>query len=133
MATEKGKRVKIRFRCRLQDGKVYQVGDRDTLEFEIGAGSVPPALEMGVMGMKPGEHRTVLVPAAEVNLFPIPQGSHFTETKSPPGISYEFGPGEGGDVSESIPLGRASHFREPLPAGADLYFDVEMLAAEDLA
>lgn len=128
METENGKKVKIRFKCRLQDGKVYQVGERDTLEFVIGTGSVPPALEKGILGMKPGEHRTILLPAAEVNLFPFPKGSHLTADKPPPGIAYEFGPGEGGDVSESIPLGEAKHFREPLPAGADLIFEIEMLA-----
>jgi hypothetical protein len=132
METEKGKRVKIRFLCRLQDGRVYQVGDRNTLDFMVGAGSVPPALETGVLGMKRGEHRTIRVPAAEVNLFPFPRGSHFTvEPETPPGIAYEFGPGDGGDVAESIPATRPRHFREPLPAGADLFFEVEMLAVEN--
>ncbi|HBG05198.1 MAG: peptidylprolyl isomerase [Geobacteraceae bacterium GWC2_58_44] len=129
METANGTRVKIRFKCRLQDGKVYLVGARDTLDFVIGAGSVPPALETGVLGMKPRERRTIRVPAAEVNLFPFPRGSHFAmETESPPGTGYEFGPGEGGDVSLSL----SKPFREPLPTGADLYFEVEMLAVEGM-
>ena len=116
----------------MQSGRVYHVGDRDTLEFSIGSGSIPCALEMGILGMKPGEHRTILVPAAEINLFPFPKGSHFAADKNtPPGIGYEFGPGEGGDVSQSIPSVEARYLREPIPAGADLIFEVEMLAVED--
>lgn len=130
METETGKRVKIRFKCKMPDGKVYQVGERDTLEFVIGAGGVPPTLERGILGMKQGEHRTIRVPAAEVNLFPFPRGSHF---ETPPGIAYEFGPGNGGDVAELIPAGKGKHFREPLPAGADLNFEVEMLFVENQA
>jgi len=127
METANGTRVKIRFKCRLLDGKAYLVGARDTLEFVVGAGSVPPSLEMGVLGMRERERRTIVVPAAEVSLFPFPRGSHFArETESPPGTAYEFGPGEGGDVSLSI----SKPFREPLPLGADLFFEVEMLAVE---
>lgn len=129
METEKGKRVKIRFTCRMQDGKVYQVDDRNTLEFVIGAGSVPPALEAGLLGMRPGEHRTVRVPAADLDLFPFPHGSHST-TETPPGIAYDFGPGNGGDVSLSISR-KTRHVREPLPVGADLFFEVEMLSVEE--
>jgi hypothetical protein len=129
MEAERGKRVTIRYKCRLQDGRVYQVGDHDTLEFVVGLARIPSALEAGIMGMQPGEHRTIRVPAAEVNLFPFPRGSHFAAaTTGPPGIAYDFEPGEGGDVSLSLPL--VKHFREPLPAGADLYFEVGVLAVE---
>lgn len=129
--TERGKRVKIRFRCRLRDGKEYLVGQANTLEVVIGAGNIPPALEAGLVGMTLGEHREIRVPAAEVELFPFPKGSHFAaDTETPPGIVYEFGPGNGGDVSESILSARRRHFREPLPAGADLFFEVEMLSVQ---
>ena len=131
MKTEKGKMVKIRFKCSTRDGRVYQVGERDTLQFVVGAGAVPPALETGILGMNPGECRTIRVPAAEADLFPFPTGSHFEGTVTPPGIVYQFGPGEGGDVAETIPAGKGKHLREPLPAGADLFFDVEMLAVEN--
>lgn len=127
MTTEKGSKVKIRFKCSLENGKKYLVGAKDTLEFVAGAGAVPPALESGILGMKPGEHRTIRVPAAEVNQFPFPKGSHFArETESPLGTVYDFGPGEGGDVSVTL----SKPFREPLPSGADLYFEIEMLTAE---
>jgi hypothetical protein len=131
MQAEKGSRVSISFTCRLQDGKAYHVGTRNTLELMVGAGSVPPALEAGLLGMQPGERRSIRVPAAEVNAFPFPGGAHFVpERETPPGIAYEFGPGDAGDVAESIPAGRNRQFREPLPAGADMIFEIEMLAVQ---
>lgn len=134
MEAGKGNKVRVRFKCRLQDGKIYQVGEQNTLDFVVGAGSVPPALDAGLIGMKPGERRIIQVPASEVNLFPFPKGSHFTlDKKTPPGIAYEFGPGEGGDVSQSIPSGETRYLREPIPAGADVIFEVEMLAVEALS
>ena len=131
METAQGKRVRIRYSCRLEDGKVYQLGNKDKLEFVIGDGTVPPSFDSGLLGMKPAEHRTLRVPAVEVNRFPFPRGAHFAvESETPPGIGYEFGPGEGGDVSLSIP---PRHFREPLPPGADVIFEVELLAVEEPA
>lgn len=127
MEIESGSKVKIRFKCSLHDGRTYLVGARDTLEFAIGDGTVPPSLEAGMLGMRLREHRTVMVPAAEADRFPFPKGAHFArETESPPGTAYDFGPGEGGDVSLSI----SRPYREPLPHGADLFFEVELLKLE---
>lgn len=127
MEAAEGTRIKIRYSCRLQDGRLYLVGGKDTLEFVIGTGTVPPSLEMGLQGMRAKEHRTIMVPAAEANGFPFPGGSHLArQSGSPPGTVYDFGPGNGGDVIESL----TKPFREPLPPGADLYFEVEMLAVE---
>jgi hypothetical protein len=132
MEAVKGKRVQIRFDCRLKNGIESLVGGGATLEFMIGAGSIPPVLESGILGMKPGERRTVMLPAAEANRFPFPEGTRFAvEGKTPPGIAYEFGPGDAGDVSESIPRGEAPGLHEYLPAGADIYFEIEMLAVDD--
>lgn len=128
METEPGKRINIRYKCRLDDGRVYLVGEHNTLEFVVGAGRVPPALEQGLMGMARGDHRVIRVPANEANLFPFPLGSHFAfSTDRAPGVAYDFGPGLGGDVSLS--LGRRD-YREPLPAGQDVFFEVEMLSVE---
>ena len=127
MQTANGTRVKIRYRCTAQEGTLHLVGAGDTLEFLVGAGTVPPALEAGVLGLRTGERRTVVVPASEVNRFPFPSGSHFSrETVSPPGTAYDFGPGNGGDVSLSI----SKPGREPLPPGADLTFEVELLSVD---
>jgi FKBP-type peptidyl-prolyl isomerase-like protein len=122
-----GTRIKIRFKCTSQDGTLRLVGGTDILEFSIGAGSVPVALETGLLGMKSGERRTIVVPAGEVGSFPFPAGSHFSrETVSPPGTAYDFGPGNGGDVSLSI----SKPPREPLPPGTALQLEVELLSVE---
>jgi hypothetical protein len=127
METSNDRRVKIRFRCSTQDGTLHLVGGADTLEFLAGTGTVPPSLEAGIKGMRPGERRSILVPAAEANSFPFPAGAHFSrETVSPPGTAYDFGPGNGGDVTLSI----SKPPREPLPPGTDLRFEVELLSLE---
>lgn len=126
-----GKRVNIRYKCKLQDGRVYLVGERNTLDFVIGSGRVPRTLETGLIGMKQGDHRIVRVPHPEAELFPFPRGSHFAfSTQGAPGIAYDFGPGAGGDVSLSLP-GKPKDYREPLPAGEEILFEVEMLSVEE--
>lgn len=126
MEAANGTKVRIRFKCSLQDGRLHLVGAGDVLEFTVGAG-VSPALETGVLGMQPGERRSIVIPAAEIHQFPFPKGSYFSrETVSPPGTAYDFGPGNGGDVSLSI----TKPPREPLPAHVDLHLEVELLALE---
>ena len=130
MATERGKKVKIRVTCRSQQGEFYRVGERDTLEFTLGADRMPAALEAGLRGMTSGERRNILVPAAEVKQFPFAKLSGFlSDTKTPPGIAYEFGPGNGGDVLQSISGGEPKSLRN-IPDGVDLIFEVEMLKPE---
>lgn len=131
METANGRRVNIRYKCRLQDGRVYLVGERNTAEFVMGAGRVPKSLEAGLMGMKQGDHAIVRVPYAEVELFPFPKGSHFAfSNETAPGMAYDFGPGFGGDVSLAMP-GRTREYRQPIPVGEDLFFEVEILSVEE--
>lgn len=130
MQTEIGKRVTIRYKCRLEDGRVYLVGERNTLEFVMGAGQVPRALETGMLGMKEGDYRVVRVPSAEAEFFPFPKGSHFAfSTDTPPG-AYDFGPGVGGDVSLTV-AAKTKDYRQPIPAGCDLLFELELLSVQD--
>ena len=136
MEAEEGKRVRISFTCKLEDGTIYHIAERDTLEFIVGQGNILPSLEMGILGMKPGEHRTIRVPGAEAEQFPFdedaaPTGGHFPagavrSTK----FGYDFGPGEGGDddVYLSIPAAPTRPLREPLAAGSNLIFEVKMIA-----
>lgn len=129
METGNGKRVSIRYKCRVEDGRLYLVGEHNTLDFVIGAKRVPPSLEAGLLGMKEGDHRIVRVPAVEADLFPFPVGSHlaFNGAGTP---AYDFGPGNGGDVSLLLP-GKTRRHREPIPPGQDLFFDVEILSVEE--
>jgi hypothetical protein len=138
MEAEEGKRVRISFICKLEDGTIYDIADRDSLEFVVGQGNTLPSLEMGVLGMKPGEHRTIRVPGAEMEEFPFDEDEAPTEGHFPAGADrtpkygYDFGPGEGADddVYLSIPSAPARSWRERPASGADLFFEVEMIAIE---
>lgn len=139
MEAEEGKRVRISFICKLEDGTIYDIADRDTLEFVVGQGNTLPTLEMGVLGMKPGDIRSIRVPAAEAEEFPFVEDEAPTEPHFPAGdertnkYGYEFGPGEGGDddVYLTIPPTPTRPLLERPAAGPDLYFEVEMIAVED--
>lgn len=120
MEIEKGRTVRIRYNCKYQDGTPFLSTDKETLTFKAGAAMIPPSLEMAIMGMRPGDHRMIRIPASEVSLFPFPKGS-----PTPPGVAYDFGPGDGGDVSESL-LGRTRR----VPSGRDVNIEVEVLAVE---
>lgn len=138
MEAEEGKRVKISFICKLEDGTIYDIADNDTLEFVIGEGNTLPSLEMGVQGMKPGETRTIRVPAAEAEEFPFELDEAPTEPHFPAGTSrgssfgYEFGPEEGGeDVYLTAPSAPTRPLRQRPTAASDLFFDVEMISVEE--
>jgi len=61
-----GDRVKLHYTGTLADGTVFdQTEEGAPLEFTLGAQEVIPGFEEAVVGMQPGEERTVTVPAAE--------------------------------------------------------------------
>jgi FKBP-type peptidyl-prolyl cis-trans isomerase 2 len=136
MEAEEGKRVRISFICKLEDGTSYAIAERNWLEFVVGQGKTLPSLERGVLGMKPGEHRTIRVPGAEIEGFPLDE----TEARTLPAgavrtpkLGYDFGPGEGvdDDVYLSIPSAPTKSWRERPAAGADLLFEVELIDVAD--
>jgi len=139
MVAEEGKRVKISFICKLEDGTISDIAVRDPLEFIVGQGNTLPSLETGVLGMEPGDCRTIRISAAEVEEFPFdedeaPTDSHFPAGAArPPGMEYDFGPSEGGD--DDVYLAVSEESRIPLAergeAGPDLFFEVEMISVED--
>jgi hypothetical protein len=128
METANGKRVTLRYQCKLTDGTVCHIGEKDTLDLVLGAGSTPPTLESALIGMQPGERKSVQVTAAELKVTPFAEG---VQSETPPGIAYDFAPGDGGDVSELLTPRPVKRGRQPLPAGADLYLDFELLKVEE--
>lgn len=64
MATaNKGDTVRIHYEGRLADGRVFDsTYEREPLQFQIGEAKLPAGLEEALIGMKPGEHKTVSVP-----------------------------------------------------------------------
>lgn len=71
---KKGDRVKLHFTGKLEDGTVFDSTEdcdcddcgceEGPVEFVIGEGEMAPGLEEAVVGMSPGESKTVKVPAA---------------------------------------------------------------------
>jgi len=58
-----GDTVKVHYEGRLDDGTVFASSvDRDPAEVTIGAGMVIPAFEEAIIGMDPGESKTVKIP-----------------------------------------------------------------------
>jgi len=136
MDAEKGKWVRISFICKLEDGTIFDIADRDWLEFVVGQGKTLPSLETGVLGMQPGEHRTIRVPGAEIEEIPFDLNEDPTEghgAARTPKFGYDFGPGEGADddVYLSIPSAPARSWRERPAAGGDLIFEVELIEVSD--
>ncbi|MCZ7546984.1 MAG: peptidylprolyl isomerase [Anaerolineae bacterium] len=59
-------RVKVHYTGRLDDGTVFDSSlKRDPLEFTIGAGDIIPGFEAAVVGMNPGDTKTITIPADE--------------------------------------------------------------------
>jgi peptidylprolyl isomerase len=57
--------VKIFYEGKLKHGKTFNLFENDRLEFTIGEGNVLPGLERAVVGMAPGEEKTVEIPAKD--------------------------------------------------------------------
>ena len=133
-----GDTVKVHYTGKLEDGTVFDTtANRDPMQFRIGEGQVISRFEQAMIGMAPGESKTVEVPADEAygphheelvlmvdrNVFPEdaqPEvGLQFEvrQTDSPPIVAMVT------DVTESNATLDANH---PL-AGKDLIFDVQLL------
>ncbi len=133
-----GDTVRVHYTGTLGDGQQFDSSSgRDPLEFIIGRGAVIPGFENAVVGMAPGESRSVTIPSEEA------YGSHRPEavqeidrTQIPPGLEVE--PGmqlEASDregqpllvtvveVSDAKVTLDANH---PL-AGEDLTFEIELV------
>ena len=64
--TKLGNRVKIHYTGRLEDGTIFDSSrDRDPLEFTAGGSEVIPGVAQAVVGMQPGESKTVEVSAED--------------------------------------------------------------------
>lgn len=58
--------IRIHFTGRLEDGSVFDSSDGGaSLEIKVGNGEFLPGLERGVIGMKPGEKKTIRMDAGD--------------------------------------------------------------------
>jgi len=63
MPVKRGDKVKIHFRGKLKDGRVFTSNEnQEPLEFEAGAGEILPGIDEEVIGMKKGEQKEITLP-----------------------------------------------------------------------
>ena len=63
---KQGDFVSVHYTGKAGDGEVFDTSNgRDPLEFTIGEGEVIPGFEQAVVGMNPGESKTVIIPVDE--------------------------------------------------------------------
>ena len=59
-----GDTVKVHYTGKLDDGTVFDTSaDREPLQFTIGEGQLIPDFEQAVVGMNPGETKTIQIPS----------------------------------------------------------------------
>lgn len=73
MATvKKGDVVRVHYEGRLADERVFDsTKEREPVQFQIGQAKLPTGMEEALLGMGPGEHKTVTVPLGR---HPDPRG-----------------------------------------------------------
>ena len=61
---KKGDSVKVHYTGKLKDGTVFDTSDnKEPLEFKVGEGKLIKGFEAAVVGMEPGESKTIQIPA----------------------------------------------------------------------
>jgi FKBP-type peptidyl-prolyl cis-trans isomerase 2 len=66
MKVENGKRVKLHYTGKHEDGTVFDESTgRDPLEFTVGTNQVIPGFEQGVIGLEAGETKTIEIEPAD--------------------------------------------------------------------
>ncbi len=60
MRAAKGRKVAVHYRGTLEDGDEFDSSvERDPLEFVVGSGDLIPGFEKAIVGMEPGQEKTV--------------------------------------------------------------------------
>lgn len=63
---KKGDTVKVNYKGTLEDGSVFDSSEgKEPLEFKLGEGMLMPAFEDAVIGLNPGDKKTVKILSAE--------------------------------------------------------------------
>lgn len=63
---KEGDTVRVHYTGKLDDGSVFDSSQgRDPLEFTLGGGQVIPGFEQAILGMQPGESKTVTIESGE--------------------------------------------------------------------
>ncbi len=136
---KKGDTVKVHYHGKLTDGTTFDSSEgREPLAFTAGSGQVIVGFDNAVIGMTPGEKKTVNIPVADaygerqenmVLSFPV---SEFPDDKTPEvGMEMQMSDNQGNifavvitEIKDDMMKLDANH---PL-AGMDLVFDLELVA-----
>lgn len=133
-----GDTVKVRYTGKLDNGRVFDAsGNRAPLKLIIGENKVIPAFEQAIIGMQPGESKTINIPADEAfgphreDLIRMVDRSAFSTDLEPKvGQRLKATCADGRsisvtvtDISESAVTIDANH----LLAGENLTFDIELV------
>jgi peptidylprolyl isomerase len=134
---KQGHTVQVYYKGKLLAGDIFDtVAKRNFVQFTIGEGQIFPGFEEAVVGMNPGESKTITVPAHKAYGPRRPEMVHVVDRNQLPadlkpeiGQQLEIRKGDGQtntarvtDVSESSVTLDANH---PL-AGQNLVFDIEL-------
>ncbi len=136
-----GDKVKVHYTGKLTDGETFDssVG-KDPLAFTVGAGQMIKGFDAALPGMKPGDKKTVNIPAAdaygersEEAMIEFPKENVPAEMVLEPGMSLTLQNQEGQpfpvtvtEVKDDVVVLDANHFL----AGKDLVFDIELVEVE---
>lgn len=136
--TKLGDRVQIHYTGRLEDGTVFDSSQgRDPLEFTAGGNEVIPGVDKAVLGMQPGESKTVVVSAEDAYGVRTPGleqrvPRRLLPKESQVGDRLQAKVGEKvilvwvAEIEEEFAVIDANH---PL-AGRSLVFDIELVSVE---
>ncbi|MCS6924351.1 MAG: peptidylprolyl isomerase [Candidatus Binatia bacterium] len=89
---KQGDLVKVHYTGTLANGTVFDSSADEVLQFTIGQGQVLPGFEQAVIGMQPGEERTVTIPAEQAYGPYRPEMVAWVErSQFPAGLQLELG------------------------------------------
>lgn len=135
---KEGKRVKIHFTGRREDGTIFGVSEEDEpVEFVIGEGTIISGMETGVVGMAAGDQKTITVPPEKGfgpikrELIKVVEKKDFPENLAPAiGLQVQLKKPDGDIIDASVIdiKGDSVYLDTNHPlAGETLQIDIEML------
>ncbi|MGI9322117.1 MAG: FKBP-type peptidyl-prolyl cis-trans isomerase [Pseudomonadales bacterium] len=132
-----GTRVRLKFSLSLESGELVDETSAKGAEFAVGDGSLPPAFEKSLFGLRPGDKQKLLIDSAsafgepnEDNIQLLPKQS-FAGMTLEPGLLVSFADQKHTELPGLVVAVQADtvkvDFNHPL-AGKNLWFAAEILA-----
>ncbi len=140
MTTAKsGDTVTVHYKGTLDDGSVFDSSEgHDPLEFTVGSGQVIAGFEEAIVGMKPGEKKTVAIPAAKAYgpyntdlVMTVPRAQVPPDLSPEVGMMLEVGGTNGEVIKVKVVEVNEEHVildANPPLAGKDLNFSLELVS-----